>query len=124
MIAVSSVMSVGAVATASPTGDSTTVPGDSTPGPTRTPETSTSTTESSTTVDPFGIPAYGEPLQPGARPGSTVQTRTPAAPADHDHHDPAPSPADGAVVGAPHQLGVRSASRLLEVPAAGVGRRQ
>jgi lipoprotein-anchoring transpeptidase ErfK/SrfK len=76
MIAVSSVLSVGAVAMASPTGDSTTVPDPETATDTPT----TPTEESTTTVDPFGIPANGDPLEPGLRPGSTVQTRTPPPP--------------------------------------------
>ena len=74
IIAVSSVLSVGAVATASPGGDSTTVPDESTIG------TDTPSEESTTTVDPFGAPANGDPLEPGSRPGSTVQTRTPPPP--------------------------------------------
>ncbi len=38
------------------------------------------TDEPTTTVDPFGLPANGDPLELGSRPGSTVQTKTPPPP--------------------------------------------
>jgi lipoprotein-anchoring transpeptidase ErfK/SrfK len=85
IIAASSVMSVGMTTSAAPadtsTGDpdsSTTEPVESTTEPT---EATTQPTEATTTTsDPFGVPASGDSLQPGIRPGTTVQTRTPPPP--------------------------------------------
>ncbi len=64
----SSVLSVGAIASAVPSDDS--VPGD----------TTTVLEDATTTVDPFGLPASGDPLKNGSRPGTTVQTKTPPPP--------------------------------------------
>lgn len=69
------VLSLGVTASALPddssssSSSSTVEPDDSTP-----PDAPT------TSVDPFGEPATGDPLVPGSRPGSTVQTRTPPPP--------------------------------------------
>jgi len=70
VIAVSSLMSVGAIASAVPSDDSTPVTDESTTVPEQT----------TTTVDPFGRPATGNPLENGSRPGTTVQTKTPPPP--------------------------------------------
>ena len=70
VLAASSVLSIGSVASAVPAEDSTTVPESSTTVP----------DDTTTTVDPFGAPAWGDPLENGSRPGTTVQTKTPPPP--------------------------------------------
>jgi lipoprotein-anchoring transpeptidase ErfK/SrfK len=74
LIALSSVLSVSSIAHAVPPEATTTVP-DSVPTTDH-----PTTDEPTTTVDPFGLPANGDPLELGSRPGSTVQTKTPPPP--------------------------------------------
>lgn len=86
VIAVSSVLSVGTIAAAVPSdsapGDTTSVPGDATPEPDDATSASSdpTTIPTTTAADPFGLPANGDPLSPGSRPGTTVQTKTPPPP--------------------------------------------
>ena len=76
VLAVSSVLSVGTIASALPDDstpdDSTSEPGDTT---TVSAETTAVPDETLTTVDPFGLPANGDPLENGSRPGTTVRTK-------------------------------------------------
>ena len=74
-VAAASVLSVGTVAAASPIDGSSPVTDPSAPA-----DEPVETDPAPTTVDPFGLPANGDPLESGSRPGTTVQTRTPPPP--------------------------------------------
>jgi len=75
MVAVASVLSVGTIASATPSESSSSVPDSSTLA-----DDTVATDPAPTTVDPFGLPAHGDPLEIGSRPGTTVQTKTPPPP--------------------------------------------
>ena len=74
IVAAAAVLSVGTV-DASPTETSSSVPDSPTPA-----DEPVDTEPAPTTTDPFGLPAYGDPLEMGSRPGTTVQTKTPPPP--------------------------------------------